>query len=404
MSRIRSFASTPFGSALAGGLVVAILGWIAIATGLIKAQSSSSGTSPTGFATPAPSPASVKSGGKGLTVNEIYKKDSPGVAFIQAESAPRPPSLFNPFGGGGGGTATGSGFVIDTEGHILTNAHVVNGADKITVTLGSDPNSPAVPAQVVGKDESTDIALLKVNVPTDQLHPLPLGDSSSLQVGDPVVAIGNPFGLDRTVTAGIVSALQREIKAPNGFTISNVIQTDAAINPGNSGGPLIDAAGQVVGINSQIETGGSGNGNVGIGFAVPINTAKSVVQQLLKSGQVQHAYLGISGTDVTSQLASILNLPVKQGALVQTVVRGGPADDAGLKGGDNVITVDGQPLRVGGDIIVAIDGKPVSGMDDVISAVDAKQPGDQIQLTILRGGERKTLTVTLGNRPANVRP
>jgi S1-C subfamily serine protease len=243
--------------------------------------------------------------------------------------------------------------------------------------------------------------LLKVNVPSDQLHPLALGDSSQIQVGDPVVAIGNPFGLDRTVTGGIVSALQREIKAPNGFTISNVIQTDAAINPGNSGGPLIDAAGRVVGINSQIETGGSGNGNVGIGFAVPINTASEVVKQLLATGEVQHAFLGISGTDVTSQVADVLNLPVKQGALVQTVVKGGPADKAGIQGGTNAISIDGQQLQAGGDIIVSVDGNPVTGMDDVISAINAKKPGDQVELGIVHGSSHTTATVTLGNRPSN---
>ena len=194
-------------------------------------------------------------------MNQIYEKDSPGVVFIRAESAPRPASPLDPFGGGGG-QATGSGFVIDRDGHVLTNAHVVDGAEKIEVSLGDVDSSEPVSARVVGEDPSTDVALLEVDAPSDQLHPLALGDSSQLQVGDSVVAIGNPFGLDRTVTTGIVSALQREIRAPNGFTINNVIQTDAAINPGNSGGPLLDADGRVIGINSQIESAGGG-GNVG---------------------------------------------------------------------------------------------------------------------------------------------
>ncbi len=215
-----------------------------------------------------------------------------------------------------------------------------------------------------------------------------------------MVAIGNPFGLDRTVTAGIVSALQREIKAPNGFTINNVIQTDAAINPGNSGGPLLDANGQVIGINSQIESP-NGGGNVGIGFAVPINTAHQVVEQLLANGQVQHAYLGISGTNLTPQIADVLNLPVKQGALVQTVVPNGPADKAGVKGGTATVSIGGQQIRAGGDVITAIDGKPVTSMDDVVSAVNAKQPGDQVQLSLAHGSQKRTVTVTLGNRPAN---
>jgi S1-C subfamily serine protease len=397
---LRRYSRNPLGAAVIGGLVVGLLGWIAIAAGWI--ESSSDNSTPALATAPLPQPASQQSGGKGLTVNQIYQHDSPGVAFIQAQSAPRPPSPFNPFGGGGGGTATGSGFVIDHEGHILTNAHVIQGADKIEVTLGDTDSSEPVSAQVVGKDPSTDIALLKVDAPSDQLHPLTLGDSSQVQVGAPVVAIGNPFGLDRTVTSGIVSALQREIKAPNGFTINNVIQTDAAINPGNSGGPLLDANGNVIGINSQIESGGSG-GNVGVGFAVPINTARQVVQQLLANGQVEHAYLGISGSDLTPQVADVLNLPVKQGALVQSVVPNGPADDAGVKGGDATVSIGGQQIRAGGDVITAIDGKPVTGMDDVINVVNGKQPGDEVQLDLTHGSQKRTVTVTLGNRPSSAK-
>jgi S1-C subfamily serine protease len=395
-SAVRRFTRTSFGSALAGGLVVALAGWIAIAAGWI--QSDDNGSTSSALA-PAPlaQPAADSGSGKGLTIHQIYTQDSPGVAFIQAESAPRSPSPFNPFGGGGGGTATGSGFLIDDQGHILTNAHVVNGADHITVKLGSDETT--LDATVVGRDESSDLALLKVDAPPN-VQPLPLGDSAQAQVGDPVVAIGNPFGLDRTATAGIVSALQREIKAPNGFTISNVIQTDAPINPGNSGGPLIDAGGRVVGINSQIESP-NGGGNIGIGFAVPIDTAREVVKQLLDTGTVQHAYLGIVGTDVTSQLADVLNLPVTQGALVQTVAHGSPADKAGVQGGQADVSIQGQQIRAGGDIITAIDGKPVSGMDDVISAVNAKQPGEQVDLTLVHGDQHRTVTVTLGDRPQN---
>ena len=396
------FVRTSFGAALAGGLVVAIVGLIAIAAGWVESPGGDN-QAPALAATPLPQPAPRDTSAKGLTVNQIYQQDSPGVAFIQAQSAPRPPSPLNPFGGGGGGTATGSGFVIDHAGHILTNAHVVDGAQKIEVTLGNTNNAPPVSAQVVGKDPSTDVALLKVNAPSDQLQPLSLGNSSQLQVGDPVVAIGNPFGLDRTVTTGIVSALQREIKAPNGFTIDNVIQTDAAINPGNSGGPLLDASGSVIGINSQIESPGGG-GNVGIGFAVPINTAHQVVQQLLANGQVQHAFLGISGTDLTPQIANLLNLPTKQGALVQTVVPNGPADKAGVKGGNAAVSIGGQQIRAGGDLITAIDGKPVTGMDDVISAVNQKQPGDDVQLSLVHGRASRTVTVTLGNRPASAKP
>jgi S1-C subfamily serine protease len=226
-----------------------------------------------------------------------------------------------------------------------------------------------------------------------------LGDSSQVNVGDPGVAIGNPFGLDRTATAGIVSALQREIKAPNGFTIRNVIQTDAPINPGNSGGPLLDADGRVIGITSQIESP-NGGGNVGIGFAVPINTVREVAKQLIDNGSVQHAFLGITGADVTPQIADVLNLPVSQGALVQSVVPGGPADDAGVKAGTAQVTIDGLKLRAGGDVITAVDGHTVKTMDDVATAVDSKRPGDDVQLTLNHGGDERTVTATLTDRPA----
>ncbi len=402
MSRASRLTRTPVGAAVIGGLVVGILGWIAIAAGWIK--SDDGGSQAAALApTPLPQPAAQQSGGSDLTVNEIYRADAPGVAYIQAQSAPKPASPFDPFGGSGGGTATGSGFVIDHEGHILTNAHVVDGAQKIEVTLGNTDSSQPVSAQVVGKDPSTDVALLKVDAPSDELHPLALGDSSEVKVGDPVVAIGNPFALDRTATAGIVSALQREIKAPNGFTINNVIQTDAAINPGNSGGPLLDAHGRAIGINSQIESP-NGGGNVGIGFAVPINTVRQVSQELLANGEVKHAFLGISGADVTPQLADVLNLSAKQGALVQTVVPGGPAAKAGVKGGNATVSIEGQRVRAGGDVITEIDGQPVSGMDEVASAVADKQPGDQVQLTLVHGSDTRTVTATLGDQPATAKP
>ena len=397
---MRRFFRTPFGSALLGGAVVAAFGWVAIATGLIEAQSDSSAT----VAAPLAPPIDVKSSGDANVVNQIYKRDGQGVAFIQATRAPEE-SSFNPFGepeGGGGGIATGSGFLIDTEGHIVTNNHVVEGATKVTVKLGSENSSH--PAEVVGADPASDVALLKVDLPADQLHPLNLGDSSKVQVGDPVVAIGNPFGLDRTVTSGIVSALQRQIQAPNGFSINHVIQTDAAINPGNSGGPLIDSSGSVIGINSQIQTGGSGNGNVGIGFAIPINTAREVVKQIETNGKVEHAYIGITGGTVTPGLAEALKLPIKEGVLVNEVVKGGPADKAGIKGGKTEATIEGAQVRLGGDVIVKLDGKSVASMEDLIDAISAAKPGDKMEVTLLRGdgSEEKTVTVTLGTRPASI--
>jgi S1-C subfamily serine protease len=397
MRRIKSMTSTSLGSALVGGLVVAVAGWLAVAAGWVNASDDDGSTTTTTVPALA-QPAADQGDANGLTVNQIYKKDSPGVAFIQATAESQPASPFNPFGGGGGGgTATGSGFVIDTEGHILTNAHVVSGADRIQVTVGRDEDP--MDAEVVGTDPSTDVAVLKVDAPADELHPLELGDSSQVRVGDPVVAIGNPFGLDRTATAGIVSALQREISSPNGFTIRNVIQTDAPINPGNSGGPLLDAAGRVIGINSQIESP-NGGGNVGIGFAVPVNTVREVTSQLIDTGEVQHAFLGIEGADLTEQIVDVLNLPVDHGALIQGVVPNSPADDAGIVAGSTDITIDGQQLRAGGDVITAADGQPVEGMSDVIRAVDTHKPGDELELTLQRGGNERTVTVTLADRPA----
>jgi S1-C subfamily serine protease len=218
-----------------------------------------------------------------------------------------------------------------------------------------------------------------------------------------VVAIGNPFGLDRTVTSGIVSALQRQIQAPNGFSIDNVIQTDAAINPGNSGGPLINDEGEVIGINSQIETGGNGaDGNVGIGFAIPINTAKEVIQELETKGTVEHAYLGITGGTITPQLAEAVNLPVKQGVLIASVEPGGPAAKAGLKGGSTEATIGGEPVTLGGDVITEADGEKIINMEQVIELVSQKKVGDKMTIKYLRDGKEQTATVTLGTRPAKV--
>ncbi len=395
MSKTRGLLRTPFFSALLGGAVVAAFGWIAIASGWIEAEGGSTNTVSTPVATPVVSQASDEPGSEASLVNQIYRRDGQGVAFIAAESS-EGPSGASPFGQPeGGGTATGSGFLIDTEGHVITNSHVVEGADQVEVTLGSSETSHT--AEVIGSDPATDVALLKVDVPADQLHPLALGDSSKVRVGDPVIAIGNPFGLDRTVTSGIVSALQRQIEAPNGFSISHVIQTDAAINPGNSGGPLIGADGSVIGINSQIQT--RSGGNVGIGFAVPINTASDVVRQLMDDGEVEHAFLGVNGGTITPQLSSALNLPVDKGVLLAEVVEDGPADKAGLKGGTTEATIEGARVELGGDIITEVDGDPITSMDEVISTVNSAKPGDKLELTIMRDGKTKTVTVTLGVRP-----
>jgi S1-C subfamily serine protease len=387
---------SPFFSALLGGLVVAVLGLIAIAAGVVD----SGGGSTTTVASPLTAPVDAKEEKNTNVVNQIYKADGNGVAFIESQLEPQESELFNPFGepeAESGGTATGSGFVIDNEGHILTNNHVIEGASKVEVKLGE--SEKGYEAEVVGADPGTDIALLKVEAPGKELRPLTLGHSAEVEVGDPVVAIGNPFGLDRTVTSGIVSALQRQIQAPNGFSINHVIQTDAAINPGNSGGPLIDAGGEVIGINSQIATGGGGDGNVGIGFAIPIDTIRAEINQLETKGEVEHAFLGISGGTITPELAKALNLPAKQGVIVQQVVKGGPADKAGLEAGTTSATINGQEVRLGGDIITEADGKQLKGMEQLVEVIQDSQPGDKLELKVLHDGDEKSVDVTLGTQP-----
>jgi S1-C subfamily serine protease len=333
----------------------------------------------------------------GLTARDIYKRDAPGVVFVRSQIVQRTQSPFD-FGlpQEQQGEASGSGFVIDRDGTILTNAHVVNGARKVTVQFADHQR---VEAKVLGKDESTDLALLKVDPAHLRLAPLALGSSKDVQVGDPAVAIGNPFGLERTLTTGVISAVQRSIRAPNNFRIDDAIQTDAPINPGNSGGPLIDATGKVIGINSQIETGGNGNGSVGIGFAVPIDTAKRIIPALKKDGRVDRGYLGVTTRAIDKTLAG-LNLPVNQGALVQSVAPGSPAAKAGIRAGDFTATLDGEPIQLGGDIITAVEGHPISSDDDLTATIAGRKQGDKVAVTINRAGKDKTVEVTLTDRPA----
>jgi len=304
----------------------------------------------------------------------------------------------SPFGGPQGqGTATGSGFVVGEDGTIVTNAHVVEGADSVTVRF--DEKGDRIDAKVRGRDPSSDLAVLQIDPKKVDLQPLPLGDSDQVNVGDPAVAIGNPFGLSRTVTTGIVSAKQRQIEAPNGFQISNVIQTDASINPGNSGGPLLDAAGRVIGINSQIATGSGGGGSVGIGFAVPVNTAKKLLPRLRDGERIERAYLGVEMAPVTEGVASDLNLPTKEGALLQVVVPRGPADRAGLRGG-RTPTSDG--IRAGGDLLVKVAGRDIKDPDDVAAAIEGRSPGESVEVEYFRGKDRKTASVKVGKRPAQL--
>ena len=333
--------------------------------------------------------AAFESDGAAGTVGEVYARAAPGV--VQVTSSRVTQGFFGPQPG----EALGSGFVIDKDGHIVTNYHVIEGADEILVNFSQDDG---VSAKLVGVDPSTDLALLKIQEHRRALTPIPLGDSSTVRVGDQVIAIGNPFGLDRTVTAGIVSALQRQILSPSNFTIDKVIQTDAAINQGNSGGPLLNADGDVIGVNTQIATAGSAEGNVGIGFAVPVNTVKTVVGELLESGRVEHSYLGVSMQDLTPDVARYVNVP-ERGALVAQVYPGSPAEEAGLQGAQQTVVIDGQSYAVGGDVIVRADGRTIRTSDDLRQIVAAKKPGDELDLGILRGEEEVEVTVTLGTLP-----
>jgi putative serine protease PepD len=301
-----------------------------------------------------------------LTVGQIYGKTSAGVVEITASGVAS--NAAGPFGPAQEGEATGSGFVLDKEGHIVTNAHVVDGASSISVRFADGDEAAAT---LVGSDPSTDLAVLDVDVPAADLTPLSLGDEASVEVGDAVVAIGSPFGLDGSVTTGIVSALDRTIEAPNGYAIDGAIQTDAAINHGNSGGPLLDASGNVIGVNAQIAS--ESGGNDGVGFAIGVDTVKDVSQALAAGQEVSHAYLGVSLEDGD-------NAP-----RVTAVRAGSPAAEAGLKVGDEIVEIDGQSVSSG---------------DDLRAAIDALDPGTKVTVTVQRGGEPQQIEVTLGTRPA----
>jgi S1-C subfamily serine protease len=382
-------------SGVLGGLVVAVIGAILLSTGVIDTGKKTTVVQGQAPLTGSPSDSAQASAeqGSSLTVGDIYKKAGPGVAFIQATIVQTTPTPFG-FPDQQRGQATGSGFVLNQNGYIATNAHVVAGAKDVQVSFGK---STPVPATVVGKDLSTDLAVIKVDPTKVKLTTIPLGQSSTLKVGDPVVAIGNPFGFDDTVTTGIVSALGREIQAPNNFSIDHTIQTDAAINPGNSGGPLLDQHGRVIGINSQIATGGNGKGSVGIGFAIPIDLAKQVFPALIKSGRVPHAYIGITTAPISPTVVKDLNLPADKGALVQAVEPGSPGSKAGLHAGQ---TSTATGLVAGGDLIVGVDGKPVTTPSDIASAIGTHKPGDQVAIEFYRGRAKKSVTVTLADRPA----
>jgi S1-C subfamily serine protease len=341
-----------------------------------------------------------------LTIHEIYLRAAPGVVQVTATSRTTVPvdPLLDPFGFTAPQTQTqqalGSGFVIDKAGHIVTNYHVVQGASKVEVSFS---NEERLPARIVGRDPSTDVAVLQVKARARALTPLRLGDSNAVRVGDAVLAIGNPLGEDRSITSGIVSALQRQIYAPDGAPIDHVIQTDAALNHGNSGGPLLDAQGRVVGVNSQIQTTDGNGGNIGIGFAIPIDTVENVAAQLIANGVVEHAFLGVQARAITPNVARLFRLPVQRGLLVGTVCTGTGAARAGLKGAAQQVTLAGDTWPLGGDIIVSVDGHPVSSVDQLRSLVEQRKPGDSVRLEIYRGTKTMNLEVKLGRQPLSPR-
>ena len=373
-------------SAIVGGLVTATALFIFVGvTGL------EDGTTDVTFKEASPPVEGGSEGAAGVPVREVYTQTGPGVVSVDVASSEDGP---------GGG----SGFVLDERGHIVTNQHVVGGAEDISVRFASGVREEA---EVVGEDPSTDVAVIKVEASEGVLEPLTLGDSGSVGVGEPVIAIGNPLNVGISVTTGIVSGTERPIDAPNGYTIDGAVQTDAAINPGNSGGPLLDSRGTVIGVNAQIAS--ESGGFEGVGFAVPIDTVKSVVEQLLTTGEVVHGYIGVrmfpAGIDEISaytglseeQLADEYGLP-GNGAIVSEVTAGGPAAEAGIEGGEEE-EIEGVSVPLG-DVITGIDGNPVSSPDDVIEVVNSAKPGDELRLTVVTPGEEaRLLKVTVGDRP-----
>ncbi len=323
-----------------------------------------------------------------LSVSEIYEQTYKSVVEITSTA-----SQSSQLGGEQQAQGQGSGFVFDSQGHIVTNDHVVEGAESVSVRLW---DGAIYDATVVGTDPSTDLAVIKVNAPADAIVPLELGDSTQLTVGEGVVALGSPFGLEGTVTSGIVSALNRQMTSPNNFTINNSIQTDAAINHGNSGGPLVNGAGEVVGVNTQIKS--ESGGSDGVGFAIPSSTVATIVPQIISGGSVEHAYLGVAVATIPSTVAEELGLPA--GVEVTEVRQGTPAAEAGLRAGSGSATVDGQSYPTGGDVITSIDGKAVATGAELQTAIDSKSPGDTVSITYSRDGKTTTVEVSLGTRPS----
>lgn len=318
----------------------------------------------------------------------IYDDVSPSVVNITTTTVSYD-FFFNPIPESG----TGSGSIIDKKGHILTNYHVVENASKLEVTLFDGSKWEA---KLVGADPSNDLAVIRIKAPAERLKPIPFGDSSNLKVGQKAIAIGNPFGLERTLTVGIISSIGRTLRAVNGRLMRGILQTDAAVNPGNSGGPLLDSSGRMIGINTAIFS--PVGANIGIGFAIPVNTAKKVVPQLIEKGKVSRPWLGITAQDINAEIANLLKLP-SAGILVAKVEKDSPADKAGIRGGKNAVMIGNLKIIIGGDLIIAIDGKPIKNMDQVVEEIEQKDIGQTIELTVLRDKKQRIVRVTLAEMP-----
>jgi S1-C subfamily serine protease len=325
-------------------------------------------------------------------LEKLYQQSNPAVVSLTVEIQQA----------GQVGEVSGSGFIIDDQGHIVTNNHVVSGAQLVIVSFYDGTQSRA---SVVGTDIDSDLAVVQVDKSPENTHPIQLGDSDGVLPGDWVIAIGNPFTLSSTMTVGVVSAVGRTI--PTGvtvFSIPEAIQTDAAINPGNSGGPLIDLQGEVIGVNAQIATGSGSRANAGVGFAIPVNIVRRVVPTLIESGSYQWPWLGVEGRGVDLFIMEANRLDSQKGAYIGVVDQGGPAEKAGLRGTTGTTVIDGINVPIGGDVVIGIDGKSIGDFNDLVAEIASKNPGDQIDLTIIRNGQQRNVTVQLAPRPENFQP
>jgi S1-C subfamily serine protease len=374
------------------GAAAALLLCLALLVGCGDGQEVSSTSSEeqvTRAAEPSTSQIAIETSSPGFDASRVYREASPGVVTIR--------SVF-----GSVGAAEGSGFVLGDEGEIVTNAHVVTDessgdrkpAENVYVEF---PDHNVVPAEIVGFDPFVDVALLKIAPKGLTLHPLELGDDRELRVGQPVAAIGSPFGEQQSLSVGVVSATDRSVKSLTQFEISGAIQTDASINPGNSGGPLLDVGARVVGINQQIET--NSGANDGVGFAVPISAVKRSIAQLREDGGAEYAYMGVSSQALYPQLARKLGLDTTYGGLISEVVGGGPAEEAGLEGGEDKVRFQAAQYRTGGDVILEVDGQKIVEDDDLAGVIAAHQPGDEVAVTVLHGDQREKVQLKLGDRP-----